>query len=879
MPVERHPPIDKVASRIRPLTEQVSAPMRLTWLLVVLSVLCFEVAAADGERTAVLLVGLVAGMTLSMMAGHLIVRHFEQRSRSRGHATAPASESSTTDAWHFDPTLTVLLLTFVPLIAEIAIRIAIDAMIPLELVLLSGFRNAVLVLGAFANRGTPQRMACALSTFLTIFSSALSHHIWLHGIVVVFAIIGIWWLMGSYWESLQDRLAASSQKTLSRRWIVALPLVVLMLLIVLPVAATQTHALRGFMPSSGGKDWYDPSARSGVGDGDALVAGTDNIQSFGPIEDAPFLNSHQPSLYDLFDDSYSEPVKPKDSNRAIPLPKTMAANQKEHHIAESKRAGREFSTLRKTQERPQKKIRNLDTDALFFVKGRVPLHLKQQTYDLYDGIDWHPSQPRTLPQKLTIRQLHNRPWLWLGVPDNLDIYARPETHALRMAGLDTNRIPLPTETLGIHIDKVDRDDMFEWAQPDIVRMNVNKIPPLTVVQLQSRVASKQLIAKSPLFWSSGPEELRQTGDDFSSRQLQNLAHTWTRDIPEGWPQVCAIVATLREHYVHDDTERPPADCIHTAAHFLLASKRGPDYQFASAAVVLLRSLGISARVVSGFYADPLHYDRRTRQTAVSKHDVHFWAEVFVGGGHWIPIEPTPGYELLSPPPTWLELGEKGLRELATWIVNHHLSLGLSLALLATTWMSRRRLSDLIATVVWSIKRTQDSNRFTLATLRLLEGRFRRCGLSRPRSLTPIRWLRTLAMEFDEPQRQSLFEFLRVAERVAYQPQAPRHAVASSEREHTCGERTVHPSCPSDHDSSRRESTRTLCLAVERACRWQVVRDLTTRPAAPHRDQLSLRLVGSRLASHTAAGDRRNQTATSTLNAHSHGDCSHHDLAH
>jgi protein-glutamine gamma-glutamyltransferase len=62
------------------------------------------------------------------------------------------------------------------------------------------------------------------------------------------------------------------------------------------------------MPSSGGNQQYDEAARSGVGDGDALAAGTENIRSFAPIENAPFLNSHEQTLYDVFDEMYDEPV-------------------------------------------------------------------------------------------------------------------------------------------------------------------------------------------------------------------------------------------------------------------------------------------------------------------------------------------------------------------------------------------------------------------------------------------------------------------------------------------------------------------------------------------------------------------------------------------
>jgi hypothetical protein len=44
------------------------------------------------------------------------------------------------------------------------------------------------------------------------------------------------------------------------------------------------------------------------------------VQSFAPIEDAPFMTSHEPSLYDLFDDLYNESMKVERQQRAVSLP-------------------------------------------------------------------------------------------------------------------------------------------------------------------------------------------------------------------------------------------------------------------------------------------------------------------------------------------------------------------------------------------------------------------------------------------------------------------------------------------------------------------------------------------------------------------------------
>src|SRR5205085_1957064 len=79
--------------------------------------------------------------------------------------------------------------------------------------------------------------------------------------------------------------------------------------------------------------------------------------------------------------------------------------------------------------------------------------------------------------------------------------------------------------------------------------------------------------------------------------------------------------------------------------------RGPDYQFAGAAAVLLRVLGYPTRLVSGFYAAPGRYDPQTGHTPVVQDDLHFWAEVRLPPGDWLVVEPAPGYEVLGPSPS------------------------------------------------------------------------------------------------------------------------------------------------------------------------------------------------------------------------------------
>jgi hypothetical protein len=176
------------------------------------------------------------------------------------------------------------------------------------------------------------------------------------------------------------------------------------------------------------------------------------------------------------------------------------------------------------------------------------------------------------------------------------------------------------------------------------------------------------------------------------------------------------------------------------AHFLLRSRRGPDYLFATSAAVLLRSLGYQSRLVSGFYAAPARYDPRTRHTPVTTDDVHVWAEVRLPTGVWVAVEPTPGYELMPPSISWADLARSAVASAWRWARSHSAWLGLAVVGLASAVALRREVADALATLAWRARPAADVRRFAIDALRLVERRSRWAGRPRLSGQTPRRWL-------------------------------------------------------------------------------------------------------------------------------------------
>jgi len=627
---------------------------------------------------------------------------------------------------------------------EMAARGVIGDPLLLDGFLLIALRDVVLALMVVAHHPAARPTCVGFATFLVVFASASAHAIWAQGFVVAFAVIGVCWLVGTHWEAIEQRLEASSRQSLPRRWLLALPLGVLGALLIVPVSARQIRQADGFMPTSGGQRDASAAATSGVGDGDALVAGLDNIRSFAPIENAPFMTSHEPSLYDMFDDTYNEPMKNTKTERAIALANQDRVRSEDHSMATSRRPGREFSTVRRPGEPSRRRIADLDSRAILQVKGRVPVHLKLESFDRYDGVAWQPEEVTSWHGDLSLKTVGDRTWAVVAPGVDVEIDGTPEVYALRIIRLDTNRIPAPERLAAVHIDHLDRTDLFQWAQPGILRMDREKLPELLTVHVQSRPVDPWRLTDTFPRFQGGPEACRQAGDDSQSRAVQALAESWVVDVPRGWRQIEQVVARIREEYTLDPAARASPECTHSAAEFLLETHRGPDYLFASATVCALRSLGYAARLVSGFYADPKNYDARSDHTAVMADDVHVWAEVHAGWGRWIPLEPTPGYTLLTPRHSLMAHLARGCGLAIAAIIGHPLaSLTLLTILVAAVW-HRRLLADIVDEALWRLRspRRGDavSSTAVVAAVRLLDRRCGRAGLPRPRHLTPARWL-------------------------------------------------------------------------------------------------------------------------------------------
>lgn len=117
-----------------------------------------------------------------------------------------------------------------------------------------------------------------------------------------------------------------------------------------------------------------------------------------------------------------------------------------------------------------------------------------------------------------------------------------------------------------------------------------------------------------------------------------LARAWAQGAPTDLAEARALERHLRSEYRYTlalPRERP-ADPV---ADFLFRRRRGHCEYFASSMTILLRTLGIPARLATGFAGGV--YNPLTDLWLVRTSDAHAWVEAWLGDLGWTSFDPTP----------------------------------------------------------------------------------------------------------------------------------------------------------------------------------------------------------------------------------------------
>ncbi len=743
-------------------------------LLILFAVLGVDMAATrtvDGTPWALLSTGIYVALAVIL---RLLIK------------SSPRTNTQAPPIHHFGVRIAVFTLAMAPLWLQTGEGRLQFAPHPMEVVWLSVLRNLMLALAVFARSSSDQHRVMALSLLLVCCATMLADHPGIDLVLLVYLFTAACWLLA---RALQKSQSASSTPVWAG--IPKAPLAAILLLIVActglgRLGPKRTLGMLGqWVASSGGNLGFRVNAREGVGDG-ADSAGTgEAADSTGFSDGDTFRESKLPSLYDVMTEVYGDPQPPEVLERTIALSPRKVKFKKGHEVSDSGQAGRRFALLRRHQK-SRRHLKDLHADALFYVEGRTPLHLRSEVFSHFDGVEWYGSSlAETTSPGVKMTEgcwMHPIKGAADGGHDNTT------EHKIKIGTLASSVIPIPAHVKCFRVGLVDEPGFFKWHEQGILHM-IRSIPTTTVIDVHTcisgldRSLSTASVQQAPSQRDSGVG-----GNVFVDRQVALLAREWTDDVPQGWDQIEAIITHLRRNCRLNENYAPPGEPFaqDPTRDFLEHTRSGRDYDFASAAAVMLTALGYEARMAGGYYVDPDHFDSRSNHTPVHASDIHFWCEVRATNDAWLIVESTPGYAVLQPKVPWHQRMASLMHALRTALRRHAIPVTGGVLALLCLWWQWRRVWNIVLTAIWYVRVYLRPDRAALATIGLLDARSRLAGDSRPPGCTPSRWYMAAPLPDMGLSRESLHTLIRTAEAQLFGAKSYRFGIARPDVHRCCG---------------------------------------------------------------------------------------------
>ncbi len=172
------------------------------------------------------------------------------------------------------------------------------------------------------------------------------------------------------------------------------------------------------------------------------------------------------------------------------------------------------------------------------------------------------------------------------------------------------------------------------------------------IKLRSKNAENNVYFRNELNYS---EFVRAHYNSLPAK-VGNMVQPLAKEITKGYTgkmeKVQAIERYLYQNYTYSlkkvnlyREDGSEADAYDQLNYFLFQNedKEGYCTLFATAMVSMLRSIGISSRVVTGYYGIPTYITTDQYQTELLDRNYHAWVEVYFDGLGWLNFEPTPSF--------------------------------------------------------------------------------------------------------------------------------------------------------------------------------------------------------------------------------------------
>src|SRR5262245_40998215 len=256
--------------------------------------------------------------------------------------------------------------------------------------------------------------------------------------------------------------------------------------------------------------------------------------------------------------------------------------------------------------------------------SRLALYLRGTSFDHYDGGAW----TRTRPLHQTLQQDGSFVWTAGGPRGALAM-------TIDLEPINPPIIFLPADAVGFRV--MEPNEGISPKGPRLTGAADGEYKYERVEERGLQYAVYRGRTRPALLAPADIERYLEV-PDVIREQVTSLARQWAGSLTEDRDLARAIEDRLRTEYRYD-LDSPSGAAAQPLLHFLFVSKAGHCEFYSTAMAMLLRTLQVPTRNVTGFIGGT--YNRFGDFYAVRQGDAHSWVEVYLDGAGWTRYDPTP----------------------------------------------------------------------------------------------------------------------------------------------------------------------------------------------------------------------------------------------
>ena len=185
--------------------------------------------------------------------------------------------------------------------------------------------------------------------------------------------------------------------------------------------------------------------------------------------------------------------------------------------------------------------------------------------------------------------------------------------------------------------KVDQGARLRATLPDGSHVLSGQVQTYTVVSQATQVTARQL-AQAPQDYPAAIRGAYLQLPETLPARVRRLAEQVAAGAKDPYHQALAIQNYLRKTYSYNLRVTPSPGDRDAVDYFLFEAPGGFCSHYASAMAVMLRAVGVPARVATGYAMGT--YDSQRQAYRVPASAAHAWVEVYFPGYGWVEFEPT-----------------------------------------------------------------------------------------------------------------------------------------------------------------------------------------------------------------------------------------------